>query len=99
VLGTKTLNDIVDPDGEYTVRARLVVLYVWSGRGFHLTCFVPDISITLRITYFSNATLHIHEFHTLSSSPNIILVIHVKPMGYMKTKFESGGNARHRRRW
>lgn len=46
VLGTKTLNNIVDPDGECTDRTPLVVLYVWGGIWFRATCFVPYISIT-----------------------------------------------------
>lgn len=42
VLGTKTLNDIVDPDGEYTVRAPLVFLYVFvGGTGLCVTRFAP----------------------------------------------------------
>jgi hypothetical protein len=74
VLGTKTLNNIVDPDGECTVRTPFIVLHMWGRMKFRATCFVPYISITSRLTYQSKVTLHKNE-HNLNPTPNIVVVI------------------------
>jgi hypothetical protein len=80
VLGTKTLNDIVDPDGECAVRTPFGVLYVWGGIGFLATYFVPYISITSRLTHYSNVTLHNDALHNQNPPPNLIVLIQLRIM-------------------